>query len=110
MLPTGGFPVVRHASRGSKMSPHRRAVLLCGVVLVALDWAPGAGGQHRLQQIRLLVEPFGPQTNSRFYDLGQPFGAMMRGIDGATATGNGPGSVRALIRFMTRVRSFVMVR
>jgi len=31
---------------------------------------------HRLQQIQLLVEPFRPQSNSRFYNLGQPFGAM----------------------------------
>ena len=35
---------------------------------------------HRLQQIQLLVEPFRPQSNSRFYDLGQPFGAMTRGM------------------------------
>jgi hypothetical protein len=48
------------------------------------------GYSHWLQQIQLLVEPFGPQSNSRFYNLGQPFGAMTRGIDGGTATGNGP--------------------
>jgi beta-propeller repeat-containing protein/HYDIN/CFA65/VesB family protein len=45
MLATGGFPGARNASRGSKMSLQRRVVLLCGVGLVALNWAPGAGGQ-----------------------------------------------------------------
>ena len=49
---------------------------------------------HRLQQIQLLVKPFGPSSNSRFYNLGQPFGAMTWGIDGATATGNGPAAVQ----------------
>ena len=28
---------------------------------------------QRFQRIQLLVEPLGPQANSRFYDLGQPF-------------------------------------
>lgn len=48
---------------------------------------------HRLQQIQLLVEAFGSQTNSGFLNLGQPFRAMRAGIDtlsnhGRYETGN----------------------
>jgi hypothetical protein len=39
---------------------------------------------HRLQQIQLLIQLFGPQTNPRFWNLGQPFGATPHSIDGAT--------------------------
>ena len=46
--------------------------------------------RHRLQQIQLLIEPFGPQTNSSFCNLGQPLGAMPRCVDGRTAARNGP--------------------
>jgi hypothetical protein len=65
---------------------------------------------HRLQQIQLLIEPFGPQTNSAFCNLGQPLCAMPRCVDGRTATRNGPASKSALIRVMTQLTSFVRVR
>ena len=53
---------------------------------------------HRLQQIQLLVVPFGSPANSGFLDLGQPFGTMPRGIDGGPATGNGPAAVQTVDR------------
>ena|SRR5271157_342182 len=49
---------------------------------------------YRLRQIQLLIQPFRPQTNARFQNLGQPFGTMPRGIDGGTATGYGPAAIQ----------------
>src|ERR1019366_7428174 len=51
---------------------------------------------HRLQQIQLLIQPFRPQTNAGFQNLGQPFSTMTRGIDGGTATGYGPAAIQRL--------------
>src|ERR1700726_112513 len=51
---------------------------------------------QRFQRIQLLVEPLGSQTNSRFYNLGQPFRTMTRSIHGWAGTRNGPASVHRL--------------
>ena len=37
---------------------------------------PSRSLPQRLQRIQLLVEPLGSQTNSGFYNLGQPFRTM----------------------------------
>jgi hypothetical protein len=51
---------------------------------------------HRLQQIQLLIQPLGAEPNSGFCNLGQPFCARMRSLDGRTLTGNGPAAVQSL--------------
>ena len=65
------------------------------MVLVALhEQVTACFLAHRLQQIQLLIQPFRPQTNPGFQNLGQPFGTMTRGIDGGTATGYGPAALQ----------------
>jgi hypothetical protein len=56
---------------------------------IALAGAP-------LHQIQLLIQPFGAEPNSGSCNLGQPFRAMMRSIDGRTLTRNGPTAVQSL--------------
>jgi hypothetical protein len=53
------------------------------------------------QKIQLLIQPFRPQTNAGFQNLGQPFGTMMRDIDGGTATGYGPAAIQRFELSMT---------
>jgi hypothetical protein len=63
----------------------------CGsrpAVCIALAGAP-------LQQIQLLIQPLGAEPNSGSCNLGQPFCAMMRSIDGRALTGNGPTAVQS---------------
>src|ERR1700694_264065 len=64
-------------------------------MLVALPQEFASGLQaHRLQNIELLVQPFGSNPNSWFHDLGQPLGAMPWSVDACARTGNGPASVQ----------------
>lgn len=49
---------------------------------------------QRPEQIQLLVEPLGPETNSRFGDLSQPFAAMPRSINGCAPAGNRPAAIQ----------------
>jgi hypothetical protein len=46
------------------------------------------------QQIQLLVEPLGSETNSGFGNLGQPFAAMPHSINGGAAAGNRPAAIQ----------------
>src|ERR1700724_3783045 len=80
-------------------------------MLVALpqEFASGLQAQ-RLQAIELLVQTLGSNPNSGLLALGQPLGAMTGSIHGAAAAGHAQLRYSALIRFMERVTSWVIVR
>jgi hypothetical protein len=65
---------------------------------------------QRSQSIELLVEELSPPAHAGFPDLVQPLRAMTRCVDLLTPTGNPPASIQSLHRFITRVRSLLIVR
>ena len=65
---------------------------------------------QRPQRIELLVVELRAAMHAGFGDLRQPLGTMVRRIDLLAGAGNGPTTVRAFTRVVTRARSLLMVR
>jgi hypothetical protein len=70
---------------------------------------PGLSAQW-LQIIQLLIQPFRPAPYPRLRHLLQPCTAVPRRISFCPAQGTAQLRYNPLIRFITRVRSFVIVR
>jgi len=115
-LPLGAEPVRGLDQRDQQSSPNRTDVRnLAQQFRGAMFSALGQQiSPHRLaqrsQSIELLVEELSPPAHAGFPDLVQPLRAMTRCVDLLTPTGNPPASIQSLHRFITRVRSLLIVR
>ena len=72
-----------------------RSNFTAGCLWLSASNSRRASRRTRLQQIQLLIEPFGANPNSWFHDLGQPLGAMTWSVDGCAAAGNRPAAVQS---------------